>query len=500
MNLPLDPRYAALGNNGAPFHRIIPTTPLPEPRLLHYSVALAEELGISDFAPDNNLNPLVEILAGNQPWPGYASRASVYSGHQFGSFAGQLGDGRALIIAEILDKNGQHRELQLKGAGQTPYSRRADGRAVLRSSIREYLCSEAMYALGVPTTRCLSIVGSPQPVWRETMETAAVVCRVAPSFIRFGHFEHFYYQEQHEYIAPLADYVIANHFPHLLEKHADAGERYVAWLTEVVERTAELMAQWQTLGFCHGVMNTDNMSILGLTIDYGPFGFMDAFDPGYVCNHSDDTGRYAYNQQPSIGDWNCLCLLQACLPLLPGTPPEAVTLAKDIYQRYEPAYTKAAQQRWADKLGFLTLNPTHFELVNRLLDLMHRGHSDFTRSFRNLSKIRTDSDEPAHGVRDEYLDMATFDAWVKDYRSLLRAEGNTDDAARAERMNRVNPKYVLRNHLAQAAIAQAEQGDMAELHRLAELLTHPYDEQPEMEAYATEPPADARHICVSCSS
>ena len=486
--LPLDPCYAGLSD---PYHTPVAPTPLPQPRLVHFNEPLAAELGI-----DAGDQALVDILSGNRPWPAYAPVASVYAGHQFGAWVPQLGDGRALTIAEIRKPDGERVELQLKGAGPTPYSRGSDGRAVLRSSIREYLCSEAMHALGIPTTRCLSLVASPEPVQRETLETAAVVCRVAPSFVRFGQFEFFYYRGQPAQLAPLADHVIAQHFPHLV----DQPDRYARWLEEVVERTARLIAQWQTVGFCHGVMNTDNFSILGLTLDYGPFGFMDAFRQHHVCNHSDYEGRYGYDSQPLIGQWNCSRLLQAMLPLLSGNQEEAADIVTAIYERYSPAYSREALRRWTDKLGLREVRDGDANLIGRLLTILHHSKSDFTRSFRHLSRVRSDSDAPAMGVREEIADLSAFDAWVTDYRARLRAEQNTDDAARAAQMNRVNPKYVLRNHLAQNAIERALNGDDSEVATLMRLLSRPYDEQPEMVRYAAAPPDELRHLEISCSS
>ena len=489
--LPLDSCYARLGQ---PYHTQVDPTPLPEPRMLHFNADLSAELGIE--ADGDERAALVPILAGNRAWPGYVPLASGYAGHQFGAWVPRLGDGRALLIAELRRPDGGRAELQLKGAGQTPYSRGADGRAVLRSSIREYLCSEAMHALGIPTTRCLSLVASPQPVQRETVETAAVVCRVSPSFVRFGNFEFFYHGDRHEYLAPLADHVIAEHFPHLTGR----ADRYAAWLGEVVERTARLMAQWQTVGFCHGVMNTDNFSILGLTLDYGPFGFMDAFRLHHVCNHSDHEGRYAYAAQPEIGQWNCSRLLQATLPLLSQRQEEAGQMAVELYESYASVFSLAALGRWTQKLGFKEVRDGDAQLVGRFLTILQRGKHDFTRSFRRLADIGTDKDRPAAGIREDMVDRDAFDAWLLDYRSRLRAEHNSDDDARARRMNRVNPKYVLRNHLVQSAIARAEAGDASEIATLLQVLSRPYDEQPGMESYAAEPPAGLRHIEVSCSS
>ncbi|MDR3417438.1 MAG: YdiU family protein [Nevskia sp.] len=488
--LPPARRFAALGDDYAPQTA---TTPLPEPSLLHFNQDLALRIGLDPQAARQA--EFAQAMAGNRPWSGYPPVSSVYAGHQFGVFVPQLGDGRAHLVAELQGRDGARWELQLKGGGQTPWSRFADGRAVLRSSIREYLASEAKHALGIPTTRALSLVGSPAPVRRETIESAAVVCRAAPGFVRFGHFEFFYYQGRHDRLAPLADHVLNEHFP----QFADRPDRYAAWLAEVVEGTARLMARWQAVGFCHGVMNTDNFSILGLTIDYGPYGFIDAFDAHHVCNHSDEGGRYAYDQQPMIGHWNCSRLLQACLPLLAAQPEQAVEIAQSLLDRYPPAYAEAMTRAWADKIGLRELRPEDPELINRYLGILHRGHSDFTRSFRHLSRLRTDTDGPAHGVRDEIADLAGFDAWTVDYRARLRAE-NSNDAERATRMNAVNPKYVLRNHLVQRAIEQARQGSHGEIDTLFRLLRRPFDEQPELERYADEPPVAERHIEVSCSS
>jgi uncharacterized protein YdiU (UPF0061 family) len=486
----LMPAYSALG---APYVTSVPTTPLPAPRLLHVNLQLAAELGIDEAA--SACPEFVETMAGNRAWPGYESISSVYGGHQFGTWVPRLGDGRAHLIAEIATPAGERRELQLKGSGPTPYSRFADGRAVLRSSIREYLCSEAMHALGIPTTRALSLVSSPQPVRRETLETAAVVCRVAPSLVRFGHFEYFYYRDDHAQLAPLADHVIEQNFP----EFAASPNRYADWLGEVVARTARLLAAWQAVGFCHGVMNTDNFSVLGLTLDYGPFGFIDAFDSHHICNHTDEGGRYAYDQQPVIGHWNCSRLLQATLPLLAQKPEAAVEIATEILDRYPALYTDAMTRAWRQKLGLRDARDDDRELINRYLSILETGHSDFTRSFRNLARFRTADDALATELRDEIADLERFDKWLADYRQRLRSE-QSDDAERSLRMNVVNPKYVLRNHLAQAAITAAEHGDAGEIERLFTLLQRPFDEQPEHAAYAAEPPTELRHIEVSCSS
>ena len=465
----LDPRFASLES----CHARVDPDPLPEPRMVHFNDSLAREIGI-----DAEDEMLVGILSGNRPWPGYAPIASVYAGHQFGTWAGRLGDGRAHMIAEIPRPDGKRVELQLKGSGKTPYSRGGDGRAVLRSSIREYLCSEAMHALGVPTTRCLSLVSSPLPVMREKMESAAVVCRVSPSFVRFGHFEHF--SDNGEVLQSLADHVISEHFPHL-----EGPDKYASCLSEVVERTAELMAKWQSLGFCHGVMNTDNFSILGLTMDYGPFGFMDAFRQHHLCNHSDAEGRYAYGAQPEIGLWNISCLLQATFPLLSEDEEEASRMASGIYAGYAPAFSKEALRLWTAKFGFAEAREGDASLASRFLTHLQKDRLDFTNSFRDLSKGK--------------FPVGMEESWLADYSARLASEGR-NEAERVAAMNSVNPKYVLRNHLAQSAIEKAEAGDYSEVEALMKLLSRPYLEQPENERYSDPPSNEMPVIEVSCSS
>jgi uncharacterized protein YdiU (UPF0061 family) len=490
-DLQFDNRLAALGETYA---SPVAPTPLAQPRLLH---ANAEVAALFDLDPAAFATPaFTEVFAGNALLPGMQPVATLYAGHQFGVWGPQLGDGRAILLGQVRDARGASWDLQLKGAGPTPYSRFADGRAVIRSSVREYLAGEALHHLGIPTTRALSLIAADDPVRRETIEHAAVICRVAPSHIRFGHFEVFYYRGQIERLAPLADHVIDAHYAHL----SGAPDRYVRWLAEIVERTAKLMAQWQSVGFCHGVMNTDNMSILGLTLDYGPYGFVDAFDAHHICNHSDEGGRYAYDRQPSIGFWNCSRLLQATLPLLHDDENAAVKIAEGLLERYGPVYADTVTALWRAKLGLRDARDTDSELINRFLTLLHQGRSDFTRSFRLLAQVPSADGGDARVLRDQLLAVDAFDAWLTDWRARLRAEGSSDDAERAARMNAVNPKFVLRNHLAQAAIDDAERGSGAEVERLLTILRRPYDEQPEHEAYAAEPPPEARHIEVSCSS
>ena len=481
-------RFLALGSA---FFTRLPAEPLPEPHWVARSDRCAELLGLpADWGQRAGLNAL-DVMSGNALWPGMQTLASVYSGHQFGVWAGQLGDGRALWLGEMATPNGPM-ELQLKGAGRTPYSRMGDGRAVLRSSIREFLCSEAMHGLGIATTRALCVTGSPLPVRREQMETAAVLTRVAPSFIRFGHFEHFSHHDQHGDLKKLVDFVIEHHYPAC----RDAAHPVVALLEQVTRRTAELMADWQSVGFCHGVMNTDNMSILGLTIDYGPFGFLDAFDPGHICNHSDHQGRYAWARQPNVGFWNLHALAQALLPLIGDSD-----LALAALETYKSAYAEAMLQRWSAKLGLQTRLDGDQALIDDLLKRMAADKADFTITFRRLAAFDSAPGAPNATLRDLFLDREAFDAWAARYAARLRDEAGLD-AERALRMNRINPKFVLRNHLAEVAIQNAENGDFAEVDRLLKVLQQPFDETP-AGASASDagfPPEWAQTIEVSCSS
>ncbi|HVL76202.1 MAG TPA: YdiU family protein [Noviherbaspirillum sp.] len=485
-SLPLQNGFAALP---PAFYTRLQPTPIPAPYLVGASAAAARLIGLdaSEFAHEEFL----ETFAGNRLLPGSQPLAAVYSGHQFGVWAGQLGDGRAILLGDAAHAQGAGRlELQLKGSGLTPYSRMGDGRAVLRSSIREFLCSEAMAGLGIPTSRALCVVGSDMPVIRETVETAAVATRMAPSFVRFGSFEHWFYNERQHELKLLADYVIDNFYPAL----RDADNPYRALLGEVTRRTAELIAQWQAVGFMHGVMNTDNMSILGITIDYGPFGFMEAFDVRHICNHSDRQGRYAYQMQPRIGQWNCYALGQALLPLV-----GSVEEAQDTLEIYKPAYDDKLDALLHAKLGLREKMEEDGELIDAMFALMQANHVDFTLFFRRLADLGRDPGPGDEGVRDLVIDRAAFDAWAVKYRQRLARE-NSNDAERRAAMNRVNPKYVLRNYLAQTAIEKAQDKDISEVARLLAILERPFDEQPEHEHYAALPPDWASHLEVSCSS
>ncbi|MBO9676668.1 MAG: YdiU family protein [Acidovorax sp.] len=469
---------------GPAFYTELRPTPLPDPHWVGQSAEVAGLLGLDArwMASDEALQAFTgnALLAGSRPL------ASVYSGHQFGVWAGQLGDGRAILLGEAA----QGQEIQLKGCGRTPYSRMGDGRAVLRSSIREFLCSEAMHALGIPTTRALCVTGSPAPVRREAIETAAVVTRVAPCFIRFGHFEHFAAREQIDELRALADYVIDRYYPECRATSAFGGNAYAALLQAVSERTAALLAQWQAVGFCHGVMNTDNMSILGLTIDYGPFQFLDAFVPGHVCNHSDTQGRYAYNRQPNVAYWNLFCLGQALLPLIGEQ--EVALAALESYKSVFPAEFMA---RMRAKLGLRTAREGDAALIDGVLMLLAQGRVDHTIFWRRLSRAVAGGDFTP--VRDLFLDREGWDRWLLSYSELLAQEGS---AQAADLMQQTNPRFVLRNHLGEQAIRAAKLGDFSELQTLQRLLARPFDEHPGFDAWADFPPDWASSIEISCSS
>jgi uncharacterized protein YdiU (UPF0061 family) len=476
--------FAALG---PAFSTELQPTPLPSPVLVGLNARLLDELGLDPAWPASPAG--IEALTGNQLPAGSRPLASVYSGHQFGVWAGQLGDGRAILLGEVETAAGPQ-ELQLKGAGRTPYSRMGDGRAVLRSSIREYLGSEAMQGLGIATTRALAVASSPAPVRREEVETAAVVTRVAPSFIRFGHLEHFAARDQVDHLKALADYVIDRFYPQCRGAQKFAGNAYAAFLEQVSERTAAMVARWQAVGFCHGVMNTDNMSILGLTIDYGPFQFLDGFDPGHICNHSDEQGRYAFNKQPNVAYWNLFCLGQALLPLIGDQE-----LALAALESYKVVFPRELEALMRAKLGLATSDETDRELIESVLKLLAKDRVDYTIFWRRLSHHA--GGQSADTVRDLFLDREGFDAWLQRYAQRL---GSADRVEIASAMLRTNPKYVLRNHLGELAIRQAKLGDYSLVSTLLGLVQAPFEEHPESEALAEFPPDWASHIEISCSS
>ncbi len=508
--------FAALPSD---FYTRLPTTPLNKPHLLHVNRDVAALLGLSEQALSSQA--FLDVVSGTAPLPGGATLAAVYSGHQFGQWAGQLGDGRAHLLGEVQGPAGSW-ELQLKGAGMTPYSRMGDGRAVLRSSVREYLASQAMFGLGIATTRALSLVGAENAVMRETVETAAVVARVAPSFVRFGSFEHWASKNKPELLRHLADYVIERFYPECLSAQpgprvlTDAGrpshpvDTYVRFLQAVVKRTAELMAAWQVVGFCHGVMNTDNMSILGLTLDYGPYGFMDGFDARHICNHTDTGGRYAWHAQPAVAHWNLYQLANSLHMIVSDA--DALRGALD---QFEPVFLNAMQQRMMNKLGLAHWQEGDETLVDDLWSLMQGSHADFTLTFRQLAyapgltdasaaQIERDLAGTVHGSLipfvDLFVDREAALAWLARYGRRIQAQGEQSGQERVQRMLAANPLYVLRNHLAQQAIEAAQQGNHSEINNLMNVLANPFVAQPGMERYAALPPAWASKLEVSCSS
>ncbi|TBV08572.1 protein adenylyltransferase SelO [Phytopseudomonas dryadis] len=481
--LTFDNRFARLGDA---FSTHILPEPIAEPRLV---VASQAAMALLDLEPQETEHAVfAELFSGNQLWSDAEPRAMVYSGHQFGGYSPRLGDGRGLLLGEVLNEAGEHWDLHLKGAGMTPYSRMGDGRAVLRSSIREFLASEALHALGIPSSRALCVTGSSTPVWREKQETAAMLLRLAQSHVRFGHFEYFYYTRQHEQLKQLADHVLANHYPHCQEQ----AEPYAALFQDVVERTAQMIAYWQAYGFCHGVMNTDNMSILGITFDYGPYAFLDDFDARHICNHSDDTGRYSFSNQVPIAQWNLAALAQALTPLV-----EVDTLRASI-ELFLPLYQAHYHDLMHRRLGFTTAEDGDEELIQRLLQLMQAGQStDYHLFFRRLGDQPPDA--ALQVVRDDFVDIKGFDAWGSAYLArCARAPG--EQSARQARMHAVNPLYVLRNYLAQQAIEAAEQGDYGPVRELHQVLGRPFEEQPGKDAYAQRPPDWGKHLEISCSS
>ena len=482
-------------------------TPVSAPRCLATSSSMAGELGLDGeaFAAPSFL----ALMAGNAIPVGVETASTNYGGHQFGHWAGQLGDGRALLLGEVVGRDGGGWELQLKGAGPTPYSRRADGRAVLRSSLREYVASEAMHALGVPTTRVLSLVATGDAVVRDILyagdpkpEPGAIVCRVARSFLRFGHYELPASRGERDLLERLVDHTIASHFPQLIGPNARAD-----WFAEVAKRTGVLMAHWMRVGFVHGVMNTDNLSVLVLTIDYGPFGFLDDADPHWTPNTTDLPGRrYRYAAQPQVAHWNLSALASALAPLFPDAQPLTAGM-----NAYVEAFQSAQARMWADKLGLADWRDEDAALVSGLFGALQAAEVDFTIFFRTLAALEAAAVVDPVAVLEPALydrakaerEAATLGDWLARYAARLASDPQSVDARRA-RMDAANPWVVPRNWLLQQAIDAAEQGDTAELHALLEVLQRPYDAQPGAERFAARRPdwAKDRPGCsaLSCSS
>jgi len=499
---------------GACYSRVHPEK-VSSPKLLSYSAEVAELIGISKNTCETK--HFTEMFVGNRLVQGMDPYAMCYGGHQFGNWAGQLGDGRAINLGEIINRRGEHWTLQLKGAGPTPYSRNADGLAVLRSSVREFLCSEAMHHLGIPTTRALSLITTGELVERDMFydghpkeEPGAVVCRVSPSFIRFGNFEILSSRGETKLLQRLIDFTIRTDFPHLGKPSTNT---YLQWFYEICQTTAEMIINWMRVGFVHGVMNTDNMSILGLTIDYGPYGWLEDFDSNWTPNTTDSHGRrYCFKRQPYIGQWNLLQLANSIHPVINDETPlqEGLKLYNDTFQ-------KGWNDMMAGKLGFSNFQPqTDKELISELLVILQLVETDMTIFFRRLSELgihadKKETDALLLPLLDAYYQPQQLDReyknrigqWLRDYirRSL---QENLSATERRRRMNRTNPKYVLRNYLAQLAIDKAEKGDSSMINQLLELIRYPYDEQPDNETFASKRPEWARNrpgcSMLSCSS
>ena len=505
-NLPTDTEK---GNLARQVHKACYSETYPtktaRPSMIHFNKDFAEELNLAE----ENRDELLQLLSGNKSLEGFLPYAMCYGGHQFGNWAGQLGDGRAINIGEVKGKNGVQ-TLQLKGAGKTPYSRGADGLAVLRSSIREYLCSEAMHHLGVPTTRALSLALTGDEVLRDVMyngnsayEKGAVVCRVSPSFIRFGNFEIFTSRQDLETLKTLLDFTISQYFSHLGEP---SKETYLKFFAEVAEKTLDLMMHWQRVGFVHGVMNTDNLSILGLTIDYGPYGWLENFEQGWTPNTTDSQHkRYGYGNQPSIGLWNLTQLGNAIVPLIGETKP-----LEEILGKYQEDYLGKYYQQIAAKVGLKEIDDDLQKLAAELEEILEESEMDMTLFYRNLNKF--DAAKPFEFIgllkESSYAeDFAKFQekwtAWLQKYaKRIVKENRNVDE--RITEMNLQNPKYVLRNYMVQLAIDDADKGDYELLEELYEMLKTPYDEQPEKEKWFAKRPDWAKNrvgcSMLSCSS
>jgi uncharacterized protein YdiU (UPF0061 family) len=476
--IPFNNTYARLGDG---FHARTSPVPVANPGLIIFNHALGEELGLADTClagPDT-----ADIFAGNVVPEGAEPVAMAYSGHQFGHFNPQLGDGRALLLGQIESPDRSLRDIHLKGTGQTRFSRNGDGRAALGPVLREYLVSEAMARLGVPTTRALAAVTTGEEVARERLLPGGVITRLATSFVRVGTFEFFASRGDLAAVTRLADYVIEHNYPAI----RDEPNRYYALLEAVIERQAALIAQWMQLGFIHGVMNTDNMSIAGETIDYGPCAFMDHYAHDQVYSSIDHHGRYAYNNQPSVGLWNLTRLAETLVPLLDEETDAAIETAKTALHGYQDLYLRYWLDGMRQKTGLQTPLDEDRLLIEALMDTMAANRADFTLSFYYLSQMEKDSMDKDGAVRDQFDDPGQFDAWAMQWRTRLQKE-DSDDATRQAHMRAVNPLYIPRNHQIEAAIRAAEDnGDFTVFHELNAVLQNPFEKQPQKDAYTLPP-------------
>ena len=488
--LPFNNSYARLPER---FFTHTPPTAVKAPRLIRLNRALASHLGLDPdwLASADGL----AMLAGNRLPTGAEPIATAYAGHQFGGFVPQLGDGRAILLGEVIDCDGVRRDIQLKGSGPTPFSRRGDGRAALGPVLREYVVSEAMAALGIPTTRALAAVTTGEQVIRETMLPGAVLTRVASSHIRVGTFQFFAGRDDLDGLRVLADHVIARHYP----QAAEAPQPYRALLESVVKAQAELIAQWLLIGFIHGVMNTDNMSIAGETIDYGPCAFMDHYNPDTVYSAIDRHGRYAYKNQPVIGQWNLTRLAECLLPLISDDEDAAIAQAEEALNAYVPTFESAYQRGLRSKLGIASEREGDVALVRDLLAAMAAGRADLTLTFRRLSDAVSDPSNDSH-LRSLFADTTAFDQWLPHWRARLEQEP-TDAATRRAAMRQVNPAYIPRNHRVEAMIrAAVDRDDFAPFEELLAVLSRPFDDQPAFAAYAEPPQQHERVLKTFCGT
>ena len=475
-NLQFQSKYLSLDSE---FYNITQTEPLEDPYLISFNPHAAKCINLDANTVENP--KFIELLNGTYIPKGVKPFSMCYAGHQFSHYASRLGDGRAHNLGSV---NGWH--LQTKGSGETLYSRTADGRAALPSSIREYLMSEAMHHLGVPTTRALGIIGSKTKLLRNNIETAAIVMRMSPSWVRFGTFEYFYYLKEHDKLKDLADYVIAESYPHLTQDE----DKYFKFFTEVIERTASLIAAWQGIGFCHGVMNTDNMSIAGLTIDYGPYAMLDDFDYGFVCNATDKAGRYAYGEQPNISYWNLTKLSQALAPIIDK---ERMQKKLDDYGAfiYPDAYINVMRK----KLGLVLTLEEDKQLITNLVGALQDAYVDYTLFFRTLSRY----DGERMPLFELAMNPVPFDSWLNLYDARLKQETRTQQQ-RQDVMLKTNPKYILKNYMLEKATFLAKQENFTMIETLLHIATHPFDELSEFEHFAGDTPEEYKNLTLSCSS
>lgn len=469
----------------------VPSDPSPDPKLLAFNNGLAQELGLNASG-----DALLDVFAGNRVPLGADPVAQVYAGHQFGGFSPQLGDGRALLLGEVIDQSGQRRDIQLKGSGPTPFSRGGDGKAVIGPVLREYLMGEAMHALGIPTTRALAAVTTGEHVMRNGPEAGAILTRVAASHLRVGTFQFFAARGEFAQVRQLADYAIVRHYPEIDAAHGTGQGRYLALLEVVIRAQMTLVAKWVSVGFVHGVMNTDNMTISGETIDYGPCAFIDAYDPNTVFSSIDHGGRYAYGRQPVVAQWNLARFAETLLPLIDADEDRAVELATEALGQAGAIYTDEWLSLMRKKIGLTSVEEGDAALINAMFALMKEAPADYTQFFRALGDAALGSD---HGLYALFEDRAVTAEWLADWRARCDREEASADA-RASQMNGVNPIYVPRNHLVEAALQAAAAGDMAPFEMLLDVLSAPFQRRERLDAYEHGAPADASNYQTFCGT